>query len=49
MLIEVILPWRKQVGFHPININCYISTSLDFQIPRAKILKKSETALQRCS
>ena len=36
----MILPWRKQVAFHPININCYISTLLDFVIPRAKSSEK---------
>ena len=36
----MIWPWKKQVRFHPININCYISTSLDFVIPRTKSSEK---------
>ena len=33
---------EKKVWFHPININCYISTSLDFVIPRAKSSEKNQ-------
>ena len=49
----MIWPWKKQVRFHPININCYISTSLDFVIPRAKSSEKitsspAEVFLGKC-
>ena len=36
----MIWPWKKQVWFHPININLHICTSLDFVISRTKISQK---------
>ena len=31
----MIWPWKTQVWFHPININCHICTSLDVATVRA--------------